>query len=951
MIHKSNGDYSFCQMPLSRWLIFFWCLLFFIVAGFGSVVKLKANDKQPIVKVGYYYDSDYFYKDAAGNYSGYDVEYFYEISKHTDWQYQYVDFNSFSDAYAALLAGKIDIMPSLFYTPQRAHELLLSSLDMGSVYVTIIVADSNTNTAYDDLASLHGNKVGILSDSVDGEAYRQYDREKGLKSNIITMNSTEQLLKALDSGELDAVAISYLGSSSTYRIIKEFSPFKMYFGMPKGQERLMQQLNDALNAITIETPDFASSLYSKYYIANQQQTPVFTNAERAFIEKNQQLKVGLLKNLTPLSFESNGKMSGAVVDYFKRIAKLSGLHFTFKGYDTNDQLMKAVKQGKVDIAGSMVYDAVTATSNKLYLSNAYIDLALTEVTLQGNNKINKIAAPNYLKGIIENSGFEYADSIVYYHNADECIKALNDKQCDAALINTYFANYYLNNSRSGTYNIVALDGLSYRLAAGMNSNADKTLASILNRCIRYSNATTMNELLTKYSQGSTSSFQSIINKIPAVWLFIIVVIMACSIIIFILYLINLKHTQKERLVMAERQAEVKAKSDELSAQAKANAERNDFFSNISHDMRTPLNAVIGFMRMSKKVNISDEERNAYTDKAIMSGQLLLDLINDTLTVSKANSGKLTLNLEPIDTSELLESIVAPIREAAYKKQITFKVDSSTALKRVIMADRLSVQKIFLNLLSNAVKFTPRGGEVSLELYNELDAQGKIDSLLKVSDNGIGMDKEFMQHMYEPFTQEKRHGYESQGTGLGLSIVYQLITLMGGIIEVESELGKGTTFIVRLHFDEAQPSLRRKPEVMTSETIDFSGWHVLVCEDNELNREIAVALLQELGIVVTSVNNGLEGVKIFEKAEVNHFNAILMDIRMPIMDGIVATKTIRQMAKADAQQIPIVAMSADAFAEDIKKCLDAGMNAHIAKPVDSKVLYETLVKMKKLSEKN
>jgi signal transduction histidine kinase len=302
-----------------------------------------------------------------------------------------------------------------------------------------------------------------------------------------------------------------------------------------------------------------------------------------------------------------------------------------------------------------------------------------------------------------------------------------------------------------------------------------------------------------------------ISRIPPVITVSIVCVLLALVIGLLWAIICSGKRQKERTAVLAAQAETEKQKALVAEIQKNTDDRNQFFANISHDMRTPLNAVLGFASLAQKDNITEEARKEYISKIQISGSLLLELINDTLTLSKANSGKLELDPEPVRGRELFESIIVPICQAAEKRNVSFTADSSGAADRVIMVDKLKFQKILLNLLSNAVKFTPEGGHVNVRFYNEPDAV--LDSVIKVSDDGIGMDPEFLPHIFEPFTQEKQAGYESVGTGLGLSIVKQLVDLMGGTIQAESEKGKGTTFTVRLHFEQAdggRPRMDRQP---------------------------------------------------------------------------------------------------------------------------------------------
>ena len=369
-----------------------------------------------------------------------------------------------------------------------------------------------------------------------------------------------------------------------------------------------------------------------------------------------------------------------------------------------------------------------------------------------------------------------------------------------------------------------------------------------------------------------------------------------------------------------------------------------FFSNISHDMRTPLNAVLGFVRQARKTDVTPELKDEYLSKVELSGNLLLDLINDTLTVSRISSGKLTLHLEPCSTKNIVESIVSPIIIAADQKHIAIDVDISAMPDKIIMADRLNLEKIFLNLLTNAVRYTPEGGHVWFTVVQDaMDATDtpRLSYTITVRDNGIGMSPEYLPHVFEPFSQEKQAGYDSTGTGLGLSIVKQLVTLMGGTVQVESIKGKGTTFTVQLNFVEGVKSESAEHKVSANKNQTLAGKKVLLCEDNSLNREIAVALLNEKGIEAVTAADGQQGVQKFNESEKGEYACILMDIRMPVMDGLEATERIRSLNRADAETIPIIAMTANAFADDVQACLDAGMNGHVSKPISPEQLFKTI----------
>lgn len=380
----------------------------------------------------------------------------------------------------------------------------------------------------------------------------------------------------------------------------------------------------------------------------------------------------------------------------------------------------------------------------------------------------------------------------------------------------------------------------------------------------------------------------------------------------------------------------------LDAAEKANAAKSVFLSNISHDMRTPLNGIIGFTDLAIKEQ-NFEKAKEHLAKIKLSGKLLLDLINDTLELSKIESGKTTLRPIVLNTDSLIESLAAVIRAYADSKHQKFIVERDPLLSSYIRMDRLCMQKIFLNLLSNAVKFTPEGGTIEFRIQRLFPQVDGANCVLTVRDNGIGISKEFLPRVFDAFAQEQAPESENaQGTGLGLAIAKRLVNLMGGKIKVESEKGKGTLFSVYLYIDPVR-DYSPAPEINGKGAASLQGKNVLLVEDHPLNTELAKTLLEQKGMNVRTAGNGKEAVARFSESAPDFFDAILMDIRMPVMDGLTAARRIRELERSDAQSVPIIAMTANAFDDDIRHCIEAGMNFHIAKPINPEELFETLRK--------
>ena len=386
------------------------------------------------------------------------------------------------------------------------------------------------------------------------------------------------------------------------------------------------------------------------------------------------------------------------------------------------------------------------------------------------------------------------------------------------------------------------------------------------------------------------------------------------------------------------------KSIELESEKKANKSKSDFLSRMSHDMRTPLNGIIGLLQIVDR-HFDDKELVLESHKKMhVAANYLLSLINDVLQMSKIEDGNVPLTKDIIDFSELTKDILVIIEQRAKERGIKMQFNAKNDIRYpFVYGSPVHLRQIFLNIYGNCIKYNHIGGSiVTTSDYTETD-DGVVMYEWTITDTGIGMSKEYKEHIFEPFSQERQYiGSAHHGIGLGMSIVKGLIEKMGGSIEVESEEGVGSTFIIKIPFKIA--STPDKVNKQTSE-LKIDGLNLLLVEDNELNAEIAETLLSDEGAAVTVAKDGSQAVNIFKEKPEGSFDAILMDIMMPVMDGLTATKKIRTLNHPDAKKIPIIAMTANAFKEDKEKCLAAGMNAHLAKPIEienvKKVLCEQI----------
>ena len=384
----------------------------------------------------------------------------------------------------------------------------------------------------------------------------------------------------------------------------------------------------------------------------------------------------------------------------------------------------------------------------------------------------------------------------------------------------------------------------------------------------------------------------------------------------------------------------------VQRETKANLAKREFLFNMSHDIRTPMNAIIGFTALAQ-THIDDRGQvEDYLKKISVSSQHLLSLINDVLDMSRIESGKVTLEAKPVHLPELVHELRDIIQAVVSKKDLSLTLDTVGVENEDVIADPLRLEQILINVLANAVKFTPDGGQISLWIVQKDTAPaGYADFEFHIKDNGIGMSEEFQKHIFEQFARERTSTVSKiQGTGLGMAITKSLVDMMGGRITVKSEQGKGSEFTISLRFPIGEAKTEQTPPAAKASA--FTGKKLLVVEDNELNLEIASTLLKEAGFEVDTAENGKVAVEKVEAASADRYDLILMDIQMPEMDGYEATRRIRALPDTKKAALPIVAMTANAFEDDRKNALRAGMNGHIAKPLDIQKLFQVLSELLK-----
>jgi signal transduction histidine kinase/ABC-type amino acid transport substrate-binding protein/ActR/RegA family two-component response regulator len=891
-----------------------------------------ADTGRQTVNVGILVYPGYAEEDENGVWTGYDAEMMENIAQHCNIEVHFVQIRSMQDADQGLADGTLDIAGNVALNDERQQTYLFSDYSQGVSFTSIVMRKDDTRIDYGDIEALSKLSFGVLAGFPESE-FDTWCSSHGISPKKTIYSDSESAFSAVDSQDVDAIVLGddYIPG---YRKVLSFSQVPYYYIFRKQDTALKSQVDAAMSQILLENPLYQNTLREKYGISSVENV-AYTSAENEYIAAHPDISVAVIEKDKPyFSYDAAGNPKGIIPDLYKVIAENTGFHFTFKSYPAHKDAASAVLNGEADVLAMYSNGIPYAYSDGFRLSAPYatIDLVMISRSGEKSSEIRRIAIKNRSIGMVKKSIESSFKNVEYIacDTASDCFDALQENKADALIVALPSATYLINQTNSSAYSFIPLAGAGVDICAAVAFD-NVTLGNIMSKGV--SASTRLFNGIEANNTVSESSLQTFFARIPAVVLAISAIASILIIMVLVWSVISLLRSRKTKIAAVRARAE--AEASERSAE-----EKNSFFSNISHDMRTPLNAVIGFAGLAE--NAPDiKKKNEYLSKIKSSGQLLNSLIDDTLTLSKGNSGKLELHPTKIETEDIGRTITETIRSSAAAKNITFTVDKSEYRPRTIYADELNLQKIFLNLLTNAIKYTPEGGHVWVKIWDEPAGSPEPDTVFTIRDDGIGISPDFLPHVFEPFMQEKRHGYESVGTGLGLSIVKQIVDLMGGTIKVKSVQNQGTEFTVRLHFLEIKNPSSAAADHVRSEETDLTGRKILLCEDNELNREIAVAILEDRGMTVEAAVNGQIGLEKFSKSSPGYFDAILMDIRMPVMDGYETVKAIRQLDRPDAVTVPIIAMTADAFSDAIQKCLDSGMNSHIAKPVDPEKIYAVL----------
>ena len=922
-------------------ILFFVCL----IPLFPFSAYAAAGNNRTL-RVGFFAFDGYHVQDEDGNRSGYGYDFLQLLARYGDWTYEYVGYDkSWAEMQNMLTDGEIDILTSAQKTPEREERFAFSDKAIGTSSVILTVRSGDTRYTAGDYATYDGMRVGLLKNSSRNEKLAEFAAGKGFSYTPVYYDTVNEMTAALQNGgEIDALLSSNLRSIHDEWILDEFAPSDFYVMVRRDDTELLAEINRAIDQMDINLLDWRHDLWNQYYTADSNGEIAFTAEEKSYLGEMKKsgavIRAIVEPDRAPYSYFENGEAKGIIPQIFLRIEEMTGLSFEIVETKNRTDYFNALENDKSIQVRIDAYDDYSDAEQRGYkLTSPYLTASVEEVARKDSSEpystvaLVKAADPTDYRTAVLNSGAK----LLEYESIKECLDAVKRGDADATYVLTYTAQRYLNdNNIADTLKSTLFPQYSIPYAIGVSSAADVRLLTVLDKAVANLDSGDVESIiLTQTATGryDVTMWEYFVTHPGAIAIAFVFFALLSVMVVLLLY------RQKSMKLIEKKNRELQAEAQRAD---KASAAKSEFLSSMSHDMRTPLNGVVSFTSFALKADTL-EKKQEYLEKTRQSASMLVSLINDTLEVSRIESGKMELQRDWTGFRELIDGIALVIQNSAAEKGLSFVREVGFTEHDFAFVDKLKIQDLMMNLLTNAVKYTPAGGTVRLSVMPvESPGDGKNVRIV-VSDNGVGISEEFMPNLYEPFTQECDSRLKSSsGTGLGLYIVRRIVTLMDGTIAVKSTKGKGTEFTVCLPV-----RIEKRPDGEASESrqaFDFAGKKVLLIEDNCVNTEIASTVLSSQGITVACAENGAKGLNLFSASREGEFDAILMDIHMPVMDGYEATAAIRAMKRRDAKSIPIVAMTADAYEEDVARCLAVGMNSHTSKPVDPTRLFGELAKV-------
>ena len=936
------------QTPTWRSICAMLCLLLLLPALFP--VKAAAETvPAKVVRVGSFEDT-FNYVNEKGIRKGYGYELLQTLSGYTGWEFEYVTCD-WSDCFEKLKNGEIDIMGDISYTPDRAEEMLFSDEPMGEEEYYLYADLSREDITASDFKTLDGKRIGVLMGTEPEVMLTEWEEKYGLKTQHVNVSNNEDAKQKLANHEIDCFVSleesfwADLGISTIARVGES----GIYYAINKDRADIKEELDSAMRALEDADPFYTADLYKRYFSLDY--TPILTGEEKAWVKEHGAIRMGFLTNDSGVSVydPATGEITGTITDYILFARDCLGnqeLAFQMVGYESKEAELDALKSGEIDMvfhfdqSPNLAEEYRVACTNTTWTSNM---MAVTNKQYFNENDANRVAVPQNKLSLKRYIAVYYPQwKIVDCAAQEDAVKLVESGEADCFVTGTGSEGTY--NKRYDFYSVPLPNPAKSCFAV---NSGNRSLLSILNKTIKAMPANMLTGALAMYKSASRKVTLSEFIKDN-----FFMVLLVSSIFVAVILLTILKLLRKARKAEA---AARKAANDTQELNEKlqiaaenaesANRAKSTFLFNMSHDIRTPMNAIIGYADLASRHSDDPAKLKKYMENIQVCGQNLLMLLNNVLDLARIENDKTEMEYSVSDIEKDFRNCIAMFRNQADSKGQTLTVTTQLQYP-YIYADIPHLTEVCTNLVSNAVKYTGAGGTIRCGIKQKPgEKEGWCDTVVTVADNGIGMSQEFQKHIFEPFERERTSTVSKvEGSGIGMGIVKKLVELMGGTVEVESKIGVGSTFTVTIPSRIAsEEEIQAKREINPSDQKCLCGTRILLTEDNDLNAEIATELLQEEGCTVDRAKDGVECVDMLEKAANGTYQLILMDVQMPVMNGYDATKKIRRMDDPQKANIPIVAMTANAFSEDKQVALDAGMNDHIAKPINMSVLVPTLRK--------
>lgn len=928
------------------------CALLSLLLLLSAVLPVKAvAETAPIkiIRVGSFEDT-FNYCNEKGARKGYGYELLQTLSGYTGWQFEYVTCD-WSDCFEKLKNGEIDIMGGISYTEDRAEEMLFSDEPMGEEKYYLYVDLSRADISASNFKTLNGKKVGVLMGTEPEVMLTEWEEKYGIKTQHVNISNNEDVKQKLANHEIDCFVSleeslwAELGISTITRVGKS----SIYYVLNKDRSDLKEELVNAMRALDEAAPFYTADLCKKYFSLDYK--PILTGEEKAWLRKHGAIRMGFLTSDRGVSTydPATGEITGTITDYIQFATDCLGnqeLEFHLVGYDDKEAELNALKSGEIDMvfhfdqSPNLAEEYRVACTNTTWTSNM---MAVTNKQLFIENEVNRVAVPQNKISLTRYIAFYYPQwEIVDCDTQEDAIKLVKDGQADCFVTGISSEGNY--SKKYGFYSVPLPNPANSCFAV---NSGNRSLLSILNKTIKAMPANMLTSSLAMYKSSSRK-----VTLIDFIKDNFFMVLLVSSIAVAVVLLTILKLLQKARKAEA---AARKAANDTQELNAKlqvavenaesANRAKSTFLFNMSHDIRTPMNAIIGYADLASRHLDDPAKLEKYMENIQVCGQNLLMLLNNVLDLARIENDKTEMEYSVSDVDKDFRNCVAMFQNQADSKGQTLTV-TAHLLYPYVYVDIPHLTEVCTNLVSNAVKYTGAGGTIRCDVTQKPGKkEGWCDMVVTVADNGIGMSQEFQKHIFEPFERERTSTVSKvEGSGIGMGIVKKLVELMSGTVEVESKIGVGSKFTVTIPCRIASgDETQAKRETNPSDQKCLCGTRILLTEDNDLNEEIAVELLREEGCTVDRAKDGVECVDMLEKAANGTYQMILMDIQMPVMNGYDAAKKIRRMDDPQKANIPIIAMTANAFSEDKQAALDVGMNDHIAKPINMNILVPTIQK--------